>query len=143
MQRCLIIDDSPVIRRVARNIVAELGYVVQEAEHGRQAFELCCIDMPSLILLDWQLPVMGPYEFLKALRSFGPREWPYIVYCTTEFDFIDIQRARAAGASDTLMKPFDRGTLTAKLERVSYLAAARATGDEPRRATLRKQLQPN
>ena len=91
--------------------------------------------MPNVVLLDWQLPVMGAFEFLKALKTFGPRDWPYIIYCTTEFDFVDIQRACAAGVSDILMKPFDGGTLTAKFERVSYMAAAGVTG--ARAASLR------
>ena len=124
MQQCLIVDDLPVIRRIARVIIEDFGFDVREAEHGRQAFELCTIAMPDIVLLDWRLPVMGAYEYLKALRTFGPRHWPYVIYCTTEFNFVDIQRARAAGAADTLMKPFDRSMLKSKFERFTYLSAA-------------------
>lgn len=124
MQRCLIIEDSPVILRIARVIIEDFGFEVREAEHGRQGFELCAIQMPEVVLLDWQLPVMGAYEYLKALRAYGPQAWPYIIYCTTEFNFIDMQRARAAGAADTLMKPYDRGMLRTKFDRYAYLAAA-------------------
>jgi two-component system, chemotaxis family, chemotaxis protein CheY len=128
MHRCLVIDDSPVIRRVARRIIEDFGFEVSEAEHGRQAFEQCIVQMPDVILLDWQLPVMGAYEFMRALKSYGPKSWPYIIYCTTEFDFLEVQRSRAAGASDYLMKPFDRGTLTPKFAKYSAIFAAQSTG---------------
>ena len=141
MPQCLIVDDLPVIRRIARVITEDCGFEVREAEHGRQAFELCTMSMPDVILLDWKLPVMGAYEFLKALRTFGPRHWPYVIYCTTEFDFIDVQRARAAGVADTLMKPFDRSMLRAKLERYTYLAIARMSADPDLRHDAPRNLE--
>ena len=146
MQRCLIIEDSPVILRVARVIIQDFGFDVCEAEHGRQGFEQCAIQMPHVILLVWQLPVMGAYEFLKALRAYGPQAWPYIIYCTTECDFIDTQRARAAGVSDTLLKPYDRSSLSSKFEKFSYIAAAQApvdsdTAPDARRGTQQRHLQ--
>ena len=124
MPQCLIVDDLPVIRRVARVIIEDFGFEVREAEHGRQAFEMCAIRMPEVIMLDWQMPLMGAYEFLRALRSFGPRQWPYIIYCTTESNFVDMQRARAAGAADVLLKPFDRSMLKARIDRYVHLGAA-------------------
>ena len=137
MPRCLIIDDSPIIRRVARAIITDFGFEVHEAEHSRLGFEMCAIEMPDVVLLDWQLRSMGAYEFLKALRALEPSAWPYVIYCTTEFDFHDIQCARAAGAADFLMKPFDRRTLTATFEKLSYLVAANAPADTPRHDNAR------
>ena len=69
-----------------------------EAENGQEALELCKARMPDVILLDWQLPVMGATEFISALRAATGGRRPQIVYCTTEHDAIDISRAFAAGA---------------------------------------------
>ena len=125
MQMCLVVDDAPVIRKIARVILEDMKIEVREAEHGRQAFEMCALEMPDAILLDWQLPVMGAYEFLRALQVFQPRKWPFIFYCTTEIDFVEMQRARAAGAGDVIIKPFDRESLQAKFARFNEVLAIR------------------
>lgn len=146
MKHCLIIDDSLAIRNVARAIIESLGFEVRVAEHGRQAFELCALEMPDIILLDWQLPVMSAHKFLKALTAFGPSQWPYIFYCTTELDFLDLREARALGASDIIVKPFDRATLTAKLAKFSDVLAmhtlAMTPPDEPWPAEALDELAP-
>src|SRR4051794_20308074 len=67
MKTCLIVDDSSVIRKVARRILEGLDFRINEAEDGQQAIEECRRNMPDAILLDWNMPVMDGYEFLKAL----------------------------------------------------------------------------
>lgn len=122
MKRCLIVDDSIIIRKVARQILESVGFEIAEAENGQEALERCKVCMPDVILLDWQMPVVGAIEFLASLRGvvFGRR--PYIVYCTTENDPADIARAVSAGADDYMMKPFDRAMLLGKFS--PFAAAA-------------------
>jgi len=113
---CLIVDDSSVVRKVARRILEDLDYTVEEAEDGQEAFEKCRAAMPDTILLDWNMPIMSGLEFLKLLRAFIGGEKPYIVYCTVENDIGAIAMARKAGADDYMMKPFDRPILEAKFD---------------------------
>jgi two-component system chemotaxis response regulator CheY len=120
---CLIIDDSSVVRKVARRILEDLDYTVEEAEDGQEAFEKCRVDMPDTILLDWHMPIMSGLEFLKHLRAFVGGEKPYIVYCTVENDIGAIAMARKAGANDYMMKPFDRDILEAKFDQARIAAA--------------------
>lgn len=122
MKRCLIIDDSPVIRKVARRILEKHGYEISEAENGQEALERCKRQVPDVVLLDWQMPVMGALEFLAALRVSLSGRRPYIVYWTTENDPGDIARALAAGADDVMLKPFDRADLVGKMSAVSRAA---------------------
>src|SRR5262247_1461618 len=68
MKTCLVVDDSSVIRKVARRILEGLNFKISEAEDGQQALDECKREMPDAILLDWNMPVMDGYEFLKALR---------------------------------------------------------------------------
>lgn len=116
MPTCLIVDDSSVVRKVARRILENLDYTVDEAEDGQEAFEKCKADMPDAILLDWSMPIMSGLEFLKLLRAYIGGEKPHIVYCTVENDIGAIAMARKAGADDYMMKPFDRHILEAKFE---------------------------
>ncbi len=114
MKSCLVVDDSSVVRKVARRILEDLDYIVDEAEDGQEAFDKCRQEMPDAILLDWQMPVMSGLEFLKLLRAYVGGQTPKVVYVVTENDIGQIALALKAGVSDYMMKPFDRDILEAK-----------------------------
>jgi two-component system chemotaxis response regulator CheY len=121
MKRCLVVDDSSVIRKVARRILEEFDFEIDEAEDGRQALELCGRQMPDGILLDWNMPVMSGIEFLEQLRRVSGGSKPKVVFCTTENDLDQISRAIEAGANEYIMKPFDRDILEDKLISVGLI----------------------
>lgn len=118
MKSCLVVDDSKVIRKVARHMLETLDYVVDEAGDGREALSRCHEAMPDVILLDWNMPVMSGIDFLHVLGSIAPPNRPKILFCTTENDLGHIQTALDAGADEYMMKPFDRETLESKLQLV-------------------------
>ena len=121
---CLIVDDSPVVRRAARRIVEGLGFTVREAKDGAEALVSCRTDMPEAVLLDWNMPVMNGLEFLKNVRAeHGPSQ-PVIVLCTTEASIDRIVEALAAGAQEYIMKPFDAGILHDKFVQAGLLSDA-------------------
>ncbi|MBU1336967.1 MAG: PleD family two-component system response regulator [Devosia sp.] len=122
MKSCLIVDDSSVVRKVARRILEDMDYIVEEAEDGQDAFDKCRQEMPDAILLDWNMPIMSGLEFLKLLRAYVGGDKPHIVYCTVENDIGAIAMALKAGASDYMMKPFDRSVLESKFEMRSEAA---------------------
>jgi two-component system chemotaxis response regulator CheY len=111
MKSCLIVDDSSVVRKVARRILEDMDFIVDEAEDGQEAFDKCRQEMPDAILLDWQMPIMGGIEFLKLLRAYVGGTHPRIVYCLTESDIGQLALAKKAGANEFMMKPFDRDQL--------------------------------
>jgi two-component system chemotaxis response regulator CheY len=123
MKSCLIVDDSSVVRKVARRILEDMDYIVEEAEDGQDAFDKCRQEMPDAILLDWNMPIMSGLEFLKLLRAYIGGDKPHIVYCTVENDIGAIALALKAGANDYMMKPFDRTILEAKFDLGSSIAA--------------------
>ena len=115
MTHCLIVDDSRVIRTVARRICEELHFTVVEAEEGMAALRAAREKMPDIILLDWSIPGMTGLEFVRSLRAQPEGARPIILVAATELDPGEIGHAVAAGMDDYLMKPFDRQTLAAKL----------------------------
>ncbi len=121
MKSCLVVDDSKVIRRVARQILEELDFQVAEAVDGQDALEQCGTSMPDAILLDWNMPVMNGIDFLIALRDKYKGEMPTVLFCTTENDLTHIQRALEAGASEYIMKPFDRDIIESKFSQVGLV----------------------
>ena len=121
MQSCLVVDDSSVIRKVARRILEDLAFKIDEAEDGKQAVDMCTKQMPDAILLDWNMPVMDGLEFLTALRAMPGGDRPKVVFCTTENDVAHIAKAMRAGANEYIMKPFDREIMEAKFQEVGLL----------------------
>ena len=116
MKNCLVVDDSSVIRKVARRILEGLEFQIAEAEDGEQALDACRHQMPDAVLLDWNMPKMDGYEFLRALRRLPHGDRPKVVFCTTENDVAHIARALHAGANEYIMKPFDSMVVLGKLE---------------------------
>ena len=114
MKQCLIVDDSRVIRKVARRILEELKFGIDEAEDGAEALEICRRQMPDAILLDWNMPNMSGIEFLRVLRREPSGSKPIVVFCTTENDVAHITEAIGAGANEYIMKPFDKDIVEAK-----------------------------
>ena len=116
MKSCLVVDDSKVIRKVARHILETLDYLVREAGDGREALDACIADTPDIILLDWNMPVMNGMDFLRALRETELPKRPKVVFCTTENGMAYIRAAIEAGADEYVMKPFDRETIESKFQ---------------------------
>ncbi len=111
MKSCLIVDDSTVVRKVARRILEDMDFIVDEAEDGQEAFDKCRQEMPDAILLDWNMPIMGGLEFLKLLRAYVGGGAPRVVYCVIENEIGQIALSKKAGATEVMMKPFDRDIL--------------------------------
>lgn len=122
-RHCLVVDDSRVIRTVARRLIEELRYSVDEAEDGTAALRACRENMPDLIVLDWNLPGMKGMEFVRSLRGQQGGHRPFILFCTTENDPGEIAQARAAGANECILKPFDRAAMHSKLAEAGVIAA--------------------
>lgn len=122
MASCLIVDDSRVVRKVARRILEELNFTCREAEDGVFASKECEAEMPDMILLDWNMPNMNGLEFLKHLRQEIPNGGqPKVVFCTTENDMSHIQQAMQAGANEYIMKPFDSEIISSKLSQIGLI----------------------
>ena len=121
MKTCLVVDDSSVVRKIARSILESMDFHITEAEDGEQALESCRETMPDAVLLDWNMPVMDGYEFLGNLRRMPGGDAPKVVFCTTENDVAHIARALHAGANEYIMKPFDKDIVATKFQEVGLI----------------------
>lgn len=123
MLRCMIIDDSSVVRTVAARIVMGLGDVhVLEAPTARSGFDICADQMPDIVIIDGDLPDRAGIELLEELRPLDHNNKASFLLLLAQMDLSAIMRAKRAGAAGFLLKPFDRHTL---LEVVAPLVEAR------------------
>ncbi len=118
---CLVVDDSRVVRKVARRILEAHGFAVVEAENGLDALLYCRRELPRCVLLDWNMPVMNGLTFLKALRAEFGASGPTVVFCTTENEIGQMAAAIESGAQEYIMKPFDEAILTGKFAQIGLL----------------------
>ncbi len=121
MSTCLIVDDSKVVRMVARKILENLKFDVEEADDGEQAISICQNDMPSSVLLDWNMPIKNGIDFLDDLRAMKGVKQPIVVFCTTENDVSSMKEAMKKGADEYIMKPFDSDIIESKFRQVGLL----------------------
>lgn len=121
MKKCLVVDDSGVVRKVARRILEDLGFQCDEAQDGQIAYDKCKETMPDIILLDWNMPNVSGIEFLEMLRAMPSGDGPKVVFCTTENDIQHITEAISKGANEYIMKPFDADIIKSKFEQIGLL----------------------
>ena len=117
----MIVDDSKVVRMVARKILEGLGFSVIEASDGKDALDKCGTAMPDGLLLDWYMPEMNGLEVLSGVRSLPGGEDVRVVFCSSESDVARIGEALDAGADEYIMKPFDGEIISAKFQEVGLI----------------------
>jgi two-component system chemotaxis response regulator CheY len=115
MSSCLLVDDSATVRKVLGNIVKNAGLVPLEVANGKEALQHCSERMPSVIILDWNMPVMNGITFLRELRKMKGGLEPKVIFCTSVNELPQIEEALDAGADEYIMKPFDEELIRIKL----------------------------
>lgn len=114
MKIFLIADDSPVVRKVARRLIEDLGFIVVEAQNAEEAYEICRDNMPDAAIIDWDMPGTDSIEIIRGIRMLPDGENIRILYCTSEVLLGEMTRAKRAGASGFLLKPYNRKLLIQK-----------------------------
>jgi two-component system, chemotaxis family, chemotaxis protein CheY len=122
MKRCMFIDDSSVIRRVAKRILDGSDMLVIEAASGLDAVEMCTADMPDIIIVDGALPDMQAEDVIRRVRAMEGPIQPHILISLVEVDVASIMRAKRAGAQGYLLKPFTRPQLLERFRTLRFAA---------------------
>jgi two-component system chemotaxis response regulator CheY len=118
----LVIDDSRTTRMIIGGILREVGLEFLEAGNGREALEqLKRHPEVGLLLVDWNMPEMSGFDFLRAVRSQRMYDAIPILMVTSEAQGEQVSRALDAGANEYLMKPFGKDVLLAKLNLLDVL----------------------
>ena len=123
MKRCMFVDDSSVIRKVAKRILSDPEVMFAEASTGLDAIDMCEADMPDVIFLDAVLPDMLVADAIRRIRAIPSPIIPYIAICLVEMDVAAIMRAKRAGAQSYVLKPFNRAQLVEKFRTMSSTEA--------------------
>lgn len=118
MEKLLIADDEPGIRRLVRMTLESDDYEIIEASNGQEALDLARLHKPALILLDVMMPRLGGFDICRELKADPETDSITIVMLTARAQESDQSEARAAGADDYFMKPFSPVALMRKVDEI-------------------------
>jgi len=111
----LVVDDSPVYRKLVEQVLAAEAYSLLFAGDGAQAMKLYEERSPCLVITDWMLPDFSGFELCQRIRSDGTRPYTYIIVMTSNTEKCNVVKGLQAGADDYLTKPFDSGEMVARI----------------------------
>ena len=115
----LIVDDSPVVRRIIINYLEANGYYSSiEASDGREALSVIENRQVDFIITDWLMPDINGLDLVKLIRKLPNNSDVPIIMLTTKDEKSDVLSAIQAGADDYIVKPFTFDILTAKVQSV-------------------------
>ena len=114
--KILVADDVALMRNLLLRALVKAGYVVFEANDGKQALELVSRERPDLIVLDSMMPVLSGPECLKILKTTPNTKNIPVIMCTARSEKPDVLESKELGADDYIVKPFKIETV---LERVA------------------------
>jgi DNA-binding response OmpR family regulator len=112
----LIADDEPITRTLVKLLLERDGYSVLEAQNGEEAVGLAVRHIPSLIVMDLNMPKMDGYQAIAQIRRVQGLEATPIVVVTTEDGAKVADQVLSLGADDFIMKPFEPAVLTARVK---------------------------
>ena len=114
-QHVLIVEDSPVYRRLLARMLAQWGYTVSEAENGIAALDILANQPVSLVISDWEMPEMDGLSLCREIRSRQFGHYVYVILLTAREAPDDLTLGFDAGADDFLSKPVEQSELRARL----------------------------
>lgn len=113
--RVLVVDDDRSIRALLKGLLAQGGYVVDEAADGQAGFEKAIEFNPHILVTDWMMPNMDGPELTRALRQTKQGRSTYIIILTALDAEDKLIEAFDAGVDDFLAKPLNQRVLGARM----------------------------
>lgn len=117
--RILIVDDFSTMRRIVKNLLADLGFTnTAEAEDGNSALTALRTSTIDFVVTDWNMPGMTGIELLRSIRADDKLKHLPVLMVTAEAKREQIIEAAQAGVNGYIIKPFTAQTLQEKLGKI-------------------------
>jgi two-component system, cell cycle response regulator len=111
----LVVDDSPVYRRLVEQVLEAHAFRLHFAQNGREALEMLKEFSPAIVVTDWMMPGFSGPELCRKIREDQSKPYTYIILMTSNTEKGNVVKALEAGADDYLTKPFDSGEMLARI----------------------------
>ena len=115
----LVVDDYKTMIRIIRNLLKQIGFEnVDEAADGQEAYAKMQENKYGLVISDWNMEPMTGYELLQKVRADESMKATPFIMVTAESKTENVVAAKRAGVNNYIVKPFNAGTLKAKMAAV-------------------------
>ncbi len=111
----LVVDDSPVYRKLVEQVLASEPYSLIFAKNGGEAIDLFQQHSPCMVITDWMMPDFSGLELCRRIRLDTTRPYTYLILMTSNTEKGNVVKGLQAGADDYLTKPFDPGEMLARI----------------------------
>lgn len=111
----LVVDDSPVYRKLIEHMLAGEAYSLIYARDGEEALQLLAEHSPSMVITDWTMPDISGVELCRRIRADKSRPYAYLILMTGNTEETNVVEGLEAGADDFLTKPFDDAEMLARI----------------------------
>jgi two-component system, cell cycle response regulator len=111
----LVVDDSPVYRKLVEQVLSSEPYNLIFARNGQEAMDLYQLHSPCMVLTDWMMPDFSGLELCRRIRADNTRPYTYLILMTSNTEKGNVVKGLQAGADDYLTKPFDPGEMLARI----------------------------
>lgn len=116
--RVLVVEDEPAVAELIVVNMSHAGFTVSVADGAESAWQLLVANKPDVVLLDWMLPDLSGFQFIRHMRAdCRVRDVP-VIMVTARHDEVDKISALEAGADDYITKPFSPRELVARTKAV-------------------------
>lgn len=115
MYEVLVVDDSPVYRKLIEQILAGHGYLLSFACNGGEALQMYHEKAPSIVITDWLMPTFSGLELCERVRADKSSPYTYVILMTSNSEKNGVVTGLEAGADDYLVKPFDSNEMLARI----------------------------
>jgi len=113
--KILVVDDSPIDRKLLEQALSREQYTVLSAESGKEAIQLFAEHRPPLVITDWLMPDVTGIELCQRIRLESQESYTYIIILTAMTEKDKLVKGLGAGADDYLTKPFHANELLARV----------------------------
>ena len=113
--KILVVDDSPIYRKLVEQSLSHEPYPIIFAKNGREALDCFAEHQPDVVITDWTMPDVTGLELCQSIRRDFGQSYSYLILLTSHTNKEQVIEGLAAGADDYLTKPFHPGELVARV----------------------------
>lgn len=118
MAKILIVDDSDMMRKIAKMSLEKGGHQIIEASNGEEAVKIALSELPEVIMLDAEMPEMDGWEACKAIKSNPATAQIPILICTGHDLSDEEDQLKEAKVNDYIVKPYNPAQMLEKINKV-------------------------
>ncbi len=111
----LVVDDSPVYRKLVEQVLCSEPYALLFARNGEEALRMFEEHAPCIVITDWMMPDISGPELCQRIRADKTQPYTYVILMTGNTEKGNVVKGLQAGADDYLTKPFDPGEMLARI----------------------------